>query len=95
MDPIYDEQYLASVRDMKARGMDVFLLSAGEFRSRQQVKQANSLSMNQALRDRLRAECCGDLSVTSCSVDRLIERDKLDSSVQAISSRRKAGHSVD
>lgn len=73
MDPIYDEQYLASVRDMKARGMDVFLLSAGEFRSRQQVKQANSLSMNQALRDRLRAECCGDLSVTSCSVDRLIE----------------------
>lgn len=95
MDPIYDEQYLAAVRDMKAQGMDMFLLSAVEFRSRQQIKQADSLSMSRALQDRLRAECCGDLSLTSCSVDRLIERDKLDSSVQAISTRRKAGHSVE
>lgn len=95
MDPIYDEQYLASVRDMKARGMDVFLLDAGEFRGRQLATEAGSLSMSQTLRDRLKIECHGDLSLTQCSVDRLLERDKLDSSVQVFASRRKAGQTID
>lgn len=76
MDHVYDDRYLDSVRNMKAMGFEVFLLNASGLRARLDTEQGSARVMGQALRSTLRDLCDADLSLTQCSIDRLVEREK-------------------